>query len=281
MKIQLITLSLILLTFGCATVGSHSTSETIVTQKNNLSKLSKRPMVKPSPAQYPIDAANKGIEGWVQLNFDINAQGNTENISVLKSSPKGVFDQAAIKSLSKWEYRPKIVNGEAVHQHGQTIQLDFTLSDKNEVKSDSFTSNFIPRPPNKNQLITDQKLRKSITHSFQLYLKGDPEQALLTAKNIKTSTPFEQAYVNRLIGNFAAENGNFNSAINYLTTATEKQLLADKDHAAAMRLLADLNYQQTYYQAAIDTYKRWINFTGDTDAQMMERIANAELKLSK
>ncbi|MEZ9234199.1 energy transducer TonB [Shewanella sp. 10N.286.52.A9] len=280
MKRQIITLSLILITCGCTIAGSQSTSEAIAPHKEtDIENLSKRPLVKPSPAKYPIAAANEGIEGWVQLNFDINAQGNTENISVLKSNPEGVFDQAAIESLSKWEYRPKIVNGEAIHQHEMTIQLDFTLSDKNEVNSDSFTSNFTPRPPNKNQIITDQYLWKSISHSFQLYLDGKLDQAISTAKVIKTSTPFEQAYVNRLIGSFTAEKGDFDTAINYLTAATENQLLSDQDHAAALRLLADLNYQQSFYQTAIDTYKRWIRFTGDTDQQMIERISNAEFNL--
>ncbi|MDC2891234.1 energy transducer TonB [Psychrosphaera algicola] len=77
---------------------------------------------------FPSDAARNGIEGFVQMSFDLSTDGEPTNIKVVKSVPKLIFDKAAIRALSKWRYAPKIVNGKAVMQKGLTVQLDFKLS---------------------------------------------------------------------------------------------------------------------------------------------------------
>lgn len=63
--------------------------------------------------------------GYVQLKFDVDTTGNTENIQVIESQPEGVFDEAAVRALSKWKYNPKITNGKPVKQLGLKVQLDF------------------------------------------------------------------------------------------------------------------------------------------------------------
>ncbi|WP_426359454.1 energy transducer TonB [Pseudocolwellia sp. HL-MZ19] len=85
-----------------------------------------RPIVRISP-KYPIAAARDGIEGWVQLAFDINTLGEVINISVLDSNPKRMFDRAAKQALKKWKYKAKSMNGEFVNQINQTVQLDFNM----------------------------------------------------------------------------------------------------------------------------------------------------------
>ncbi len=86
-----------------------------------------RPIVRVTP-NYPIDAARKGIEGWVVLAFDINEIGAVINVKVLDSAPKRIFDKAAKKALRKWKYRAKSVDGEQVSQRNFTVQLDFNMS---------------------------------------------------------------------------------------------------------------------------------------------------------
>ncbi|NVK25152.1 MAG: TonB family protein [Gammaproteobacteria bacterium] len=77
--------------------------------------------------KFPTKAARDGIEGWVQLKFDINELGNVENVEVIDSEPKRVFDREAKKALRKWRYNPKVVDGKALRQTGLTVQLDFSL----------------------------------------------------------------------------------------------------------------------------------------------------------
>jgi protein TonB len=80
------------------------------------------------PPQYPIRAAERGIEGWVVLRFTITATGTVENPVVLDANPKRIFDRSAIRALKKWKYRPRIVDGVAVNRV-EEVKLSFDLDD--------------------------------------------------------------------------------------------------------------------------------------------------------
>jgi protein TonB len=84
------------------------------------------PLIRIEP-QYPVKAARAGTEGWVQMKFDITPQGTVENVEVVKSQPRRIFNQAAKRALLKWKYRPKIIEGKPVAQPQQYVQLDFKL----------------------------------------------------------------------------------------------------------------------------------------------------------
>ncbi|NQZ05928.1 MAG: TonB family protein [Algicola sp.] len=84
------------------------------------------PIVQIKPL-YPIDAARKGIEGWVKLSFSIDKTGSVTNIEVLDSSPRRTFDRSAIKALKGWRYQAKFVNGAPVIQDNLQVQLDFSM----------------------------------------------------------------------------------------------------------------------------------------------------------
>lgn len=79
------------------------------------------------PPSYPQVAASKGIEGWVRLSFTINDVGGVEDVTVLDSSPKRVFDKAAKRALSRWKYKPRIEHGEAIVRTGLSVVLEFSL----------------------------------------------------------------------------------------------------------------------------------------------------------
>jgi protein TonB len=77
--------------------------------------------------KFPTKAARDGVEGWVQLKFDINELGNVEKVTVIDAKQKRIFDREARKALRKWRYNPKVVDGKAIKQIGLTVQLDFKL----------------------------------------------------------------------------------------------------------------------------------------------------------
>ena len=79
------------------------------------------PIVRVQP-QYPIDAAMKGIEGWVKLSFSVDKSGAVIGMQVLDSSPAEIFDDQAKQALQRWLYRAKYVDGIPVVQNNLKVQ---------------------------------------------------------------------------------------------------------------------------------------------------------------
>jgi len=77
--------------------------------------------------KYPVEAEQNNQEGSVILQFDIAKDGSTDNIQVMESFPKQVFDKNAITALKQWTYKPRIQGGRAQRQSGLKVQLDFRL----------------------------------------------------------------------------------------------------------------------------------------------------------
>jgi periplasmic protein TonB len=78
------------------------------------------------PPDYPQRALSRGLEGWVQVQFTITGTGSVKDVVVVKSSSK-VFEEAAVKSIMRWRYNPKIENGVAVDRVGVQTIIRFTL----------------------------------------------------------------------------------------------------------------------------------------------------------
>ncbi len=63
---------------------------------------------------YPAQAQRKSVEGWVDLSFLVTAEGKVTTVTVLDSSPKGVFDTAATRALSRMRYKPMARDGKPI-----------------------------------------------------------------------------------------------------------------------------------------------------------------------
>ncbi|GAB3004301.1 energy transducer TonB [Psychrosphaera aestuarii] len=88
------------------------------------------PIVRIEP-KFPAKAQRDGISGWVQLSFEINEVGGVENVQVINSEPRRVFDREARRALQRWKYKPKVVDGKPQRQTGLQVQLDFNLDGGN------------------------------------------------------------------------------------------------------------------------------------------------------
>jgi protein TonB len=86
------------------------------------------PLVRVDP-QYPIRAEERGIEGWVELEFTIGETGAVIAARVLNAKPKGIFDRSALRAIKRWKYNPKVEDGVAMEQPGVTVRLVFNLQD--------------------------------------------------------------------------------------------------------------------------------------------------------
>jgi periplasmic protein TonB len=76
--------------------------------------------------QYPRDAARARINGWVQLEVLVNADGSVRSAKVLEAQPKGLFEANAVASVLRWRFKPKIVNGTPVAQRGSQ-RIEFNI----------------------------------------------------------------------------------------------------------------------------------------------------------
>jgi len=83
------------------------------------------PLVRVEP-QYPPQAARKGLEGWVQVQFTISTAGSIRNAVVLKSSDS-VFERAAIAAVNKWKYQPQMQEGKPVETTDVRVVVRFRM----------------------------------------------------------------------------------------------------------------------------------------------------------
>jgi protein TonB len=80
-----------------------------------------------APPEYPPAAQTKGVEGWVQVQFSISAAGTVKDAFVVDASPRGTFEDAALKAIARWRYQPKIDGGVAVERVGLQTIIRFEL----------------------------------------------------------------------------------------------------------------------------------------------------------
>ncbi|CAH9049395.1 hypothetical protein PSECIP111951_01391 [Pseudoalteromonas holothuriae] len=54
--------------------------------------------------EYPKEAMRQGVEGWVWLEFDVDASGKVTNIDIVDSYPKHIFTASLLNAVEKWRY---------------------------------------------------------------------------------------------------------------------------------------------------------------------------------
>ncbi|MGS2720700.1 energy transducer TonB [Paraglaciecola aestuariivivens] len=78
-------------------------------------------------AVYPRRALQRGIEGYVDLEFTVSKLGTVKDPKVIQASPEGIFEQAAIDATLKYKYKPRVVNGEPMEVSGVEVRVKFEL----------------------------------------------------------------------------------------------------------------------------------------------------------
>lgn len=78
---------------------------------------------------YPASAAREGIEGEVEVEFTIRADGSVTDVTILRATPPGVFEQAARRAVARWQFLPQQVDGRAVDTRARQV-LEFRLPDR-------------------------------------------------------------------------------------------------------------------------------------------------------
>ena len=74
---------------------------------------------------YPEEAKKNRVQGTVSLAAIINTEGRIADLSVISGDP--LLKQAAADAVSKWVYKPTLLNGKPVEILTQ-VDVNFTLT---------------------------------------------------------------------------------------------------------------------------------------------------------
>lgn len=84
------------------------------------------PIVKVAPV-YPRRALQRGIEGYVIVEFTVTKQGSVRDPIVVEAEPEGLFERAALDAAMKFKYKPRVVNGEPTEVSGIQNRISFEI----------------------------------------------------------------------------------------------------------------------------------------------------------
>lgn len=76
---------------------------------------------------YPAAAEAQGIEGWVDVRFDVMTDGQVVNIDVISSSHR-MFENSAIKAARRFRFRAPVVDGIPQVATGIEYRFRFTMN---------------------------------------------------------------------------------------------------------------------------------------------------------
>lgn len=78
------------------------------------------------PPQYPMRAKRLGLEGYVELEFTIDLNGQVQDVEVRRANPQGVFETEAIRAVRRWKFKPQLENGKPVAKRAAQL-IKFSL----------------------------------------------------------------------------------------------------------------------------------------------------------
>lgn len=79
-----------------------------------------------APPIYPRRAAERGLCGWVELEYTVTADGGVRD-PVVTASSSSMFDSAARKAALKYKYKPRQEGGKPVDVNNVPIRIVFEM----------------------------------------------------------------------------------------------------------------------------------------------------------
>jgi protein TonB len=71
-------------------------------------------LVAPVRPLYPLQARQRGIEGYVDIEFEIEPDGGVKTVRAIGAEPPGVFDESACNAARRWRFSVPLKDGKAV-----------------------------------------------------------------------------------------------------------------------------------------------------------------------
>ncbi len=86
------------------------------------------PIVKVAPI-YPRRAQTRGISGYCIVEYTVTRTGSIREPVAIDCEPSGVFERASVKAATKFKYKPRVVDGEAIEVAGVMNKFTYELED--------------------------------------------------------------------------------------------------------------------------------------------------------
>ncbi|HEX6999731.1 MAG TPA: TonB family protein [Gammaproteobacteria bacterium] len=76
--------------------------------------------------EYPERAAARGLEGWVDIEFTVAADGTTKDVTVTDASHETFFRREAAEAVERWQFEPRVFMDRVIEQRAFT-RIRFVL----------------------------------------------------------------------------------------------------------------------------------------------------------
>jgi protein TonB len=83
-------------------------------------------LVRSVAPEYPMDAYRARQQGWVEVEFTVNADGSVSDAKVVNAEPSRVFNAAALRAVARWTFKPRLENGKPVAERVRR-RIEFKL----------------------------------------------------------------------------------------------------------------------------------------------------------
>ena len=69
---------------------------------------------------YPQRALERGMQGWVDLEFTVQPDGTTNDVTVANASHDSYFRREAVAAVEQWKFEPRVFMNRAIAQRSYT-----------------------------------------------------------------------------------------------------------------------------------------------------------------
>jgi TonB family protein len=191
--------------------------------------------------RYPRDAQERGIEGWVVVNFMVDRQGEPYEIEATTYGGHKSFGKAAVRAIQKSTFRPARANGETINA-GAAVLTRFGLSGGRRGASRAFVRLYRE---------FSQALKNEDLEAIEKYLQH------LT--DFEATQIYEMAYLSLAKAAHAQKKDDHFSAMLHLTNALRWEegfsIFGKKEHRRLLHELFWLQVQNSNLGEALDTWK--------------------------
>ncbi len=81
---------------------------------------------------YPAGLKERGVEGYVLVEYSVDAIGRVRNAAVVESAPPEVFDEEALRVVRSWRFQPAKRDGKPVASPRMQSRVTFQLGDDHD-----------------------------------------------------------------------------------------------------------------------------------------------------